>query len=285
MICIAEADILPPPQRPRLPTRDDRYDWIVTDDGSRTLVDNSLGETYHSGCGAHAESWCVYLINSGVAERLVSRKPTRVLEYGFGTGTAFFLTAAFAESAGCPLSYTALENNLLPSGMLADMPLGANFLAVADTLPLARAPADDRAAFTRGIVEQLESLKKGTCELLSKLESEFKHTQVAGQVHRCDVSKQIELTLVLDDATQFSTNEDERFNAIYFDPFSPDTNPELWTPEVFRCCHALLHQGGTLTSYCVKGTVRRDLALAGFEIEKLRGPPGGKREVLLAKKT
>ncbi len=140
---------MPSPQRPRLPSADTRYDWIITDDGSRTLEDNQLGETYHSGCGALAESWCVYLINSGVAERLISREPTRVLEYGFGTGTAFFLTAAFAKVAGCPLSYTSLENNLLPSDLLADLPLAASFLGAVDTLPLASTPADDQDAFLR----------------------------------------------------------------------------------------------------------------------------------------
>lgn len=276
---------MPPPLRPRLPTSEARYDWIVTDDGSRTLEDNELGETYHSGCGALAESWCVYLINSGVAERLIARESTRVLEYGYGTGTAFFLTAAFAKAAGCPLSYTSIENNLLPSGLLADLPLEANFLGAAETLPLDITRRDDREVFLRRLAEQLESLKQHTGELLSELESGADRMHAPGQARIFEVADQIELTLVLDDAQQFTAEEQSRFHAIYFDPFSPDTNPELWTPEVFGHCHDLLLEGGTLTSYCVKGSVRRDLAQAGFAVHKLPGPPGGKREVLLATKT
>ena len=275
---------MPSPQRPRLPSADTRYDWIITDDGSRTLKDNQLGETYHSGCGALAESWCVYLINSGVAERLISREPTRVLEYGFGTGTAFFLTAAFAKVAGCPLSYTSLENNLLPSDLLADLPLAASFLGAVDRLPLASTPADDQDAFLRRLAEQLEALKKCTYELLSEPESEMDRMHAPQRSRGCKVADQIELTVFLDDAQQFTAEKQSRFHAIYFDPFSPDTNPELWTPEVFGHCHDLLLEGGTLTCYCVKGRVRRDLAQAGFEVHKLRGPPSGKREVLLALK-
>ncbi|MEM7560371.1 MAG: MnmC family methyltransferase [Planctomycetota bacterium] len=276
---------MPPPQRPRLPTADERYDWIVTDDGSRTLEDKQLAETYHSGCGALAESWCVYLINSGVAERLFSREPTRVLEYGFGTGTAFFLTAAFAKVAGCPLSYISLENNLLPSELLADLPLEEHFLRATDALPLDSTPGDDREVFMRSLGEQLELVRERTCDLLSEHESESDRIHASGKARVFKVADQIELMLVLDDAQQFTADEQSRFHAIYFDPFSPDTNPELWTPEVFGHCHSLLLEGGTLTSYCVKGSVRRDLAQAGFAVHKLPGPPGGKREVLVATKT
>lgn len=37
-------------------------------------------------------------------------------------------------------------------------------------------------------------------------------------------------------------------------------------------------------TYCVKGDVRRTLQKVGFEVEKIKGPIGGKREVLKARK-
>ncbi|MCA9134786.1 MAG: hypothetical protein KDA45_16575, partial [Planctomycetales bacterium] len=72
------------------------------------------------------------------------------------------------------------------------------------------------------------------------------------------------------------------FNAIYFDPFSPETNPELWTESVFRQAADALAPGGSFTSYCVKSAVRRQLQAAGLKVTRLPGPLGGKREVLLA---
>ena len=41
---------------------------------------------------------------------------------------------------------------------------------------------------------------------------------------------------------------------------------------------------GILTTYCAKGVVRRMLQTAGFTVERLPGPPGGKREILRARK-
>jgi tRNA U34 5-methylaminomethyl-2-thiouridine-forming methyltransferase MnmC len=71
---------------------------------------------------------------------------------------------------------------------------------------------------------------------------------------------------------------------IYFDAFAPEKQPHLWEKEVFEKMYACLKPGGILTTYCVKGEIRRRLKEIGFEIEKLAGPVGGKREVLRARK-
>ena len=54
------------------------------------------------------------------------------------------------------------------------------------------------------------------------------------------------------------------YDVIYFDAFAPEKQPE--------------------TTYCAKGAVRRMLQAAGFTVERLPGPPGGKREILRATK-
>ena len=48
--------------------------------------------------------------------------------------------------------------------------------------------------------------------------------------------------------------------------------------------YEILNKGGILTTYCAKGIVRRMLQAAGFTVERLPGPPGGKREILRATK-
>ena len=74
-----------------------------------------------------------------------------------------------------------------------------------------------------------------------------------------------------------------RYDLIYFDLFSPESAPELWTEAIFKkLCHSL-KEGGILVTYCCKGEVKRSLKSAGFRIEKLPGPPG-KREILRAQK-
>ena len=106
-----------------VPTAAAGLQWQITDDGSRTLWDERLNETYHSGCGAVVESLVVYLRNSGVLKRLRAGQPTSVLEYGLGTGTAFLLTAAAAEIYQVPLRYRALEQAVLPAAVLAELQL------------------------------------------------------------------------------------------------------------------------------------------------------------------
>jgi len=73
----------------------------------------------------------------------------------------------------------------------------------------------------------------------------------------------------------------DKFDLIYFDAFEPETQPELWTPEVFEKLFSWSNFNGVLTTYCCKGSVRRNMLGAGFEVEKVPGPPG-KREMIVA---
>lgn len=68
---------------------------------------------------------------------------------------------------------------------------------------------------------------------------------------------------------------------VYWDAFAPAAQPELWTADLFRRVRSWMSPGGILTTYSAKGDVRRALMTAGFDVEKLPGPPG-KREMLRA---
>ena len=70
-------------------------------------------------------------------------------------------------------------------------------------------------------------------------------------------------------------------NIIYFDAFSPEKQPEMWTQERFDMLYNACRPGGILSTYCAKGIVRRAMQQAGFLVERLPGPPG-KREILRA---
>ncbi len=71
-------------------------------------------------------------------------------------------------------------------------------------------------------------------------------------------------------------------NAIYLDAFSPDQNSELWSAPFIGRLAERLEPGGRLTTYCVQRKVRERLSSAGLKVEKMRGPNGGKREILVA---
>jgi len=75
-----------------------------------------------------------------------------------------------------------------------------------------------------------------------------------------------------------------RYDIIYFDAFSPDKQPELWSVDIFSRLYDIMNPGGILTTYSSKSLVRRAMESGGFEVEKTPGPPG-KREMLRATKS
>ncbi len=300
---------MPPPQRTQYPTGHDAWQWVVTDDGSRTLWDAGLGETYHSGCGAVAETLIVYLWHSGVLQRLRQRLPTTVLEFGLGTGTGMLLTAALAEHYQTPLRFISLEKTLLPVAILQQLELAT---ATANCLSggFARTPESD-PGFMVTEMGQLATLSDSFCRAVEQWQRDGATGYCAQQL-----SEYVELQLWLGDACAWRvtsqpadppTSEPAEHvqvklgtecqldiqtasravragscDAIYFDPFSPETHPELWTLAVFQNAALALRPGGRLTSYCVKSVVRRGMLEAGLHVAKGAGPVGGKREVLIA---
>ncbi len=84
------------------------------------------------------------------------------------------------------------------------------------------------------------------------------------------------------DFTQCSLPHD--IDVVYFDAFAPEKQPEMWDESLFKRIYDAMSVGGILTTYCAKGEIRRRLQRVGFIVERLAGPPGGKREILRATK-
>jgi tRNA U34 5-methylaminomethyl-2-thiouridine-forming methyltransferase MnmC len=68
------------------------------------------------------------------------------------------------------------------------------------------------------------------------------------------------------------------YNLVYFDAFSPETQPHLWTQHIFEKLYQAMKPKAVLVTYCAKGKVKRDMKSAGFSLFSLPGPKG-KREI------
>lgn len=219
-----------------------------TDDGSATLFVPELDEHYHSTKGARTESQHIFIDMGLKASTATS---PRVLEIGFGTGLNAWLTLKEAESSCREVHYTGLE-----------------------LYPLAWE-----------MVEQLGYIPSSEQQHAAEL---FK------QLHTAPWEKEIQLTphfTLLKQETdanllkaETDINKLSSFDVIYFDAFAPEKQPEMWSQELFNRLYVLLNKDGILTTYCAKGIIRRMLQAAGFTVERLPGPPGGKREILRARK-
>lgn len=71
------------------------------------------------------------------------------------------------------------------------------------------------------------------------------------------------------------------FDLIYYDAFAPNSQPEMWTLEIFKRLKTMMDIPSVFVTYCAKGQVKRDLKSAGFKVEGIPGPPG-KREMVRA---
>lgn len=79
--------------------------------------------------------------------------------------------------------------------------------------------------------------------------------------------------------TDFRLHQPEgEFDVIYYDAFAPEVQPKLWTKEIFLKLFQHTALNGRLVTYSAKGEVRRNLTAAGYQVNKLPGPPG-KREI------
>lgn len=218
-----------------------------TADGSTTLYVPQLDEHYHSVKGALTESLHIF-IDMGL--KASAAPAPRILEIGFGTGLNALLTLIEAERSGKEVHYTGIELYPLPWETIEQLHY-ADFVngeqAAQWFKALHTAPWEEDVAITPRFI-------------LHKVQADF--TNASPQT--------------INDSSSIA----RPYSLIYFDAFAPEKQPEMWTQELFNRLYVLMEQGGILTTYCAKGIVRRMLQSAGFTVERLPGPPGGKREIL-----
>jgi tRNA 5-methylaminomethyl-2-thiouridine biosynthesis bifunctional protein len=91
----------------------------------------------------------------------------------------------------------------------------------------------------------------------------------------------ITLDLHFRDSTEVLSDLSGVIDAWCLDGFSPDRNPESWTPELFQAIANHSHNETTLSTFSAARVVRDGLSSVGFTLSKVPGF-GGKRERLLA---
>lgn len=242
-----------------------------TEDGSATLFVPELNEHYHSTKGARTESQHIFIDMGLKASTATS---PRVLEVGFGTGLNAWLTLEAAEKSGRKIHYTGLE--LYPLEWETVEQLGY--------IPNDELPATDNGQ--QSAIELFKQLHTSSWEKDVQITPHFTLRKVQADFNQWIMDNEKRIMSCANSCvanSPFSTLSSP-FNLVYFDAFAPEKQPEMWSQELFNRLYVLLAKDGILTTYCAKGVVRRMLQTAGFTVERLPGPPGGKREILRARK-
>ena len=286
---------------------------VSTSDGSSTLHDPRTGEHYHSLHGAETESRHVF-IQAGLAYAAEQFTDClRVLEVGFGTGLNALLTWQFASTLKRSVRYTGLEPYPISSTVVKELVFPAFQLEISsssESIPSGRSTdlSDEKKLKGNSITDKHnkyyadDSNSLPVDAYLSCWQNAFwglhgigdpnRYAKLTWQHLKSEKNDGL-LSKNSLDSTHFSftvliqTLQEKElkqvYHVIYFDAFSPDTEPELWTPIIWNKLFACLVPGGLLVTYSAKGAVRRALQTAGFSVERLPGPPF-KRHMLRASK-
>lgn len=99
-----------------------------------------------------------------------------------------------------------------------------------------------------------------------------------------EISVDFKLIKLKEDVLNFQFSTLPPFDLVYYDAFAPGKQPEMWSDAILETVAASVKRDGIFVTYCAKGTVRRALIHAGFQMERIPGPIG-KKEILRGKKT
>ncbi len=215
---------------------------IQTEDGSTTLYTEQFNEHYHSIHGAEQESQLIY-IDYGLKERIkaLQEKSSQPLK---------ILEMGFGTGLNAWLS---LE--------IAEKTTQAIHYTTIEKFPISLEIAEGLSYANSSEAKEL---------FLRLHQAEWNEDAI--------ITPQFTIKKLAMDLLNFKAN-DEKFDLIYFDAFSPEAQAELWEENVFQHLAKICKKGAILTTYCAKGEVRRRLQRSGFTVERLAGPIG-KREVL-----
>jgi len=84
------------------------------------------------------------------------------------------------------------------------------------------------------------------------------------------------IQILLGDALQrIDEIPENTFDRVFFDPFSPKKQPEMWSEEIFQKVFNKMRNGAKLSTYSCAQQIRKNMIIAGFKV--MDGPVVGRR--------
>lgn len=224
----------------------DKLKIITTSDGSHSLINTELNETYHSTHGAIQESIHVFIKNGlEYFEQINKSSEIKILEVGFGTGLNALLTLQYSLTHPTKIHYESLEAFPIDQQTVSQL-----------NYPMTISFPDAEKYFA-----QLHQASWNEPSVISDSFTLFKR-----QVKIQDTDLGV-----------------EKFDVIYFDAFAPSKQPEMWELSILKKIEQSMKPKAVFVTYCAKGQLKRDLKSLGLVVETLAGPPGKKEMVRAVK--
>lgn len=171
---------------------------------------------------------------------LCKEQSVSILEIGFGTGLNAFMTLIESDKSKQKIDYVGVEGFPVSPDEISQMNFASKVTG-----------GEDETVF-----RQIHSTEWEEKRLITPHFQLTKRNQMFSEIA-----------------------DKSQFDLIYFDAFGYRVQPELWSVDIFIKMFAALKPVGILVTYACRGPIKRAMLEAGFQIEKLEGPPG-KREML-----
>ncbi len=267
-----------------------KHHIITSSDGSDTMRLDEFDECYHSTNGAFAEACHIY-IHNGI-EHLWSKIINHNIEiahsdniviYDIGIGTALNCISTL-------LWQQLLIRNGSPAPHIHYVGIEKYPVPIEEALQLNFPEHITKMQHLLHSGELLHFCKNGADSFsLDEIKNWFKSIHTIHWENDIEIAPSFNLTKINADitectATQFKSRIYPKApSVIYYDTFSPATQPNLWEKSIFEQIFTGTNTQSVLTTYCSKGVVKQALRDVGFKLERLPGPPG-KRHILRATK-
>ncbi|HEY5891800.1 MAG TPA: MnmC family methyltransferase [Chthoniobacterales bacterium] len=218
------------------------FEIVSLRDGLFTLRDLATRETFHPGIGPIAEAEAVHLTSQKLGERIKADNDFIIWDVGLGAA--------------------------------------ANAIAALNFLVALKSPGRcELHSFERS----LEPLEFGLANLdtltyLKPWATVVRKLKSTGQVA---INDRLSWRLHLDDFQALHRNVAPTPDAVMYDPYSPSSNPEMWSLDHFTALRRIMVKPATLSSYSRSTAVRVTLLLSGFYVG-IGAATGEKEETTVA---
>jgi queuine tRNA-ribosyltransferase len=208
------------------------FEVVTTTSGACAVRDRAVGEVMHPVVGPRVESRRLYIEPARLVERLSQplREPLVLFDVGLGAGSnalAAWQAAAALGEWSRPLTIVSFDRTVAALALATSAQHASSFGYEGDSLRAAHA-------------------------LIAR------HVHATGRtVWRLEVG---ELSVRMRAQAEASAD------VVFWDPYSPRANPELWSVAAFRALRRVCRAGATVHTYSGATAVRTALLLAGFAV-------------------
>ncbi len=171
------------------------------------------------------------------------QKEITIFEVGFGTGLNAFLTFIETEKQKIKVNYITVEKYPVEPKFISKLNYHTFF--------------DEKY---HKIFEQIHSVEWGRTVILSDF-----------------------FSIKKEKADFLNYNFENKIDLVYFDAFSFDSQPEMWSADIFTKIFNAMNNNSALVTYSAKGIIKQNMRTADFQIKRLKGA-GNKWHMIRAKK-